>query len=129
MATKEENIQRLQVLAKLLGREPDISGSAAEIRQRVTEWEEEVSGTDDLNGPENADATKPLPGPGGEARREDVVIRNDRLVLVQALRTLHIDAKAADSERRVDILPAGRVARIPEALVEDLVSAGLIAEL
>ncbi|EAO9182109.1 DNA breaking-rejoining protein, partial [Salmonella enterica] len=42
MATKEENIARLQELAVQLGREPDISGSAAEISQRVDEWEEEA---------------------------------------------------------------------------------------
>ncbi len=40
MATKEQNLKRLDELALILGREPDISGSAAEIAQRVAEWEE-----------------------------------------------------------------------------------------
>ncbi len=42
MATKEENQKRLRELAGLLGREADMSGSAADIAQRVAEWEEEV---------------------------------------------------------------------------------------
>ncbi|MDF4181149.1 DNA-packaging protein FI, partial [Escherichia coli] len=42
MATKEENQKRLCELAGLLGREADMSGSAADIAQRVAEWEEEV---------------------------------------------------------------------------------------
>lgn len=42
MATKEQNLKRLDELALILGREPDISGSAAEIAQRVAEWEEEM---------------------------------------------------------------------------------------
>ena len=40
MATKEENLNRLRQLAGLLGREADMSGSAADIAQRVSEWEE-----------------------------------------------------------------------------------------
>lgn len=35
MATKEENLKRLCELAERLGREPDVSGSAADIAQRV----------------------------------------------------------------------------------------------
>ncbi|MFV2316112.1 DNA-packaging protein FI, partial [Escherichia coli] len=42
MATKEEKQKRLRALAGLLGREADMSGSAAAIAQRVAEWEEEV---------------------------------------------------------------------------------------
>ena len=37
MATKEENLNRLRQLAGLLGREADMSGSAADIAQRVSE--------------------------------------------------------------------------------------------
>ncbi|ENU4538377.1 DNA-packaging protein FI, partial [Escherichia coli] len=43
MATKEENLNRLRQLAGLLGREADMSGSAADIAQRVSEWEEELA--------------------------------------------------------------------------------------
>lgn len=47
MATKEQNLKRLDELALILGREPDISGSAAEIAQRVAEWEEEMQSSGD----------------------------------------------------------------------------------
>lgn len=43
MATKEENQKHLRQLAGLLGREADMSGSAADIAQRVSEWEEELA--------------------------------------------------------------------------------------
>ena len=43
MATKEETLNRLRQLAGLLGREADMSGSAADIAQRVSEWEEELA--------------------------------------------------------------------------------------
>ncbi len=43
MATKEENQKRLRQLAGLLGREADMAGSAADIAQRVSEWEEELA--------------------------------------------------------------------------------------
>ncbi|HHZ0569202.1 TPA: DNA-packaging protein FI, partial [Escherichia coli] len=43
MATKEENLNRLRQLAGLLGREADMSGSAADIAKRVSEWEEELA--------------------------------------------------------------------------------------
>ncbi|MBN0438371.1 hypothetical protein JTM67_38495, partial [Pseudomonas aeruginosa] len=40
--SKETDLKRLQELATALGRTPDLSGSAADIRQRVAEWEEEA---------------------------------------------------------------------------------------
>ncbi|ENP2126615.1 DNA-packaging protein FI, partial [Escherichia coli] len=60
MATKEQNLKRLGELSRILGREPDMSGSAADIAQRVAELEEELDDTDDIAGqdtplsPENA---------------------------------------------------------------------------
>ena len=48
MATKEQNLKRLDELARILGREPDISGSAAEIAQRVAEWEEEAEDSEEI---------------------------------------------------------------------------------
>lgn len=63
MATKEENVARLQELAVQLGREPDISGTAAEISQRVAEWEEEACGMPDREHTETtADTSQDEPG-------------------------------------------------------------------
>ncbi len=47
MATKEQNLKRLDELALILGREADMAGSAADIAQRVSEWEEEMQSSGD----------------------------------------------------------------------------------
>ncbi len=84
MATKEENIQRLRELATRLGRDPDVSGSAAELSQRVMEWEEEAEAeAEHLPAVEN-DSDESIVPPGIGQRSERVLIR--------ALRTLHICA-------------------------------------
>ncbi|EJR6248037.1 DNA breaking-rejoining protein, partial [Salmonella enterica] len=102
MATKEENIARLQELAVQLGREPDISGSAAEISQRVDEWEEEAGG---MPAGENAETTAsdPLDEPGAVKSG----LHLSGFVLIRATRTLHIHALAADSDRILDTVQAG----------------------
>lgn len=124
MATKEENVARLQELAVQLGREPDISGSAAEIRQRVAEWEEEVNGMPDGENTEAA-ADAPQGEPGSEKSR----IHLSGLVLIRAVRTLHIHALAVDSDRVLDTVLAGDSARIPAMYVDELAGDGLIVAL
>ncbi|EFR3657685.1 DNA breaking-rejoining protein [Salmonella enterica] len=119
MATKEENIARLQELAVQLGREPDISGSAAEIRQRVAEWEEEAG--------ENAEMTADdLQDEPGTVKSSP---HSSGFVLIRAVRTLHIYALAADSDRVLDTVLAGDSARIPARYVDELTGDGLIVEL
>ena len=74
MATKEENQKHLRQLAGLLGREADMSGSAADIAQRVSEWEEELAASregimpGDESGPEqnHTDDGEQLHGADGE---------------------------------------------------------------
>lgn len=41
--TKAQMIARLKVLAKILGRDVDTSGTQAELEQRLMEWEEEAA--------------------------------------------------------------------------------------
>ncbi|EBD6252911.1 DNA breaking-rejoining protein, partial [Salmonella enterica] len=91
MATKEENIARLQELAVQLGREQDISGSAAEISQRVAEWEEEASG---MQAGENAETTASDPQDEPESAKSNTNLSG--FALIRAVRTLHIHALAAD---------------------------------
>lgn len=75
MATKEENIQRLRELATRLGRDPDVSGSAAELSQRVMEWEEEAEAeAEHLPAVEN-DSDESIVPPGIGQRSERVLIR------------------------------------------------------
>ncbi|EJR4305599.1 DNA breaking-rejoining protein, partial [Salmonella enterica] len=50
-------------------------------------------------------------------------------VLIRATRTLHIHALAADSERILDTVQAGDLARIQEIYVDELARDGLIVAL
>lgn len=124
MATKEENIARLQELAVQLGREPDISGSAAEISQRVAEWEEEASG---MQAGENAETTASDPQGEPESAKSNTNLSG--FALIRAVRTLHIHALAADSDRILDTVQAGDLARIQEIYVHELARDGLIVAL
>ncbi|EBZ2142381.1 hypothetical protein D8R48_17945 [Salmonella enterica subsp. enterica serovar Newport] len=120
MSAKEQNIRHLKELAALLGREADISGSAADIAQRVAEWEEElnsdgqtravsevaVSLTTDVSGTEEANG----------------------LVRVRMLYTVHLNAVADDSEDEVALAQKGACVRIPAEKLTALVNAGLVEE-
>ncbi|MEG0100966.1 MAG: DNA-packaging protein FI [Citrobacter sp.] len=124
MATKEENVVRLQELAVQLGREPDIAGSAAEIRQRVAEWEEEASGLSD------GEYTEAMTDdPHDETGSAKSSLHLSGFVLIRAVRTLHIYALAVDSDRVLDTVQAGDSARILAIYVDELVGDGLIVEL
>lgn len=68
MATKAENIVTLQALAVQLGRPVDTTGTAAEIAQRVAEWQEEAAGAADID--DNA-ATGADDGAGAEGNDGD----------------------------------------------------------
>ncbi|EBG0211801.1 DNA breaking-rejoining protein [Salmonella enterica subsp. enterica serovar Louisiana] len=124
MATKEENVARLQVLAVQLGREADISGSTAEIRHRVAEWEEEAGGTSDE---EDAETTADVSQDEPESAKSNTHLSG--FALIRAVRTLHIDALAADSDRVLDTVQAGDSARIPAIYIDELAGDGLIVAL
>lgn len=124
MATKEENIGRLQELAVQLGREPDISGSAAEISQRVAEWEEEAG---DISDKEDTETTADISQDEPESAKSNTHLSG--FALIRAVRTLHIHALAADSDRILDTVQAGDSARIPAIYVDELAGDGLIVAL
>ncbi|EII4457045.1 DNA breaking-rejoining protein [Salmonella enterica] len=124
MATKEEYIARLQELAAQLGREPDLSGSVVEIRQRITELEEEMGGTPAGENTETT-ASDPQDEPGAVKSS----LHSSGFVLIRAVRTLHIHALAADSDRVLETVPAGESARIPARYADELAGDGLIAAL
>ncbi|EAM7060051.1 DNA breaking-rejoining protein, partial [Salmonella enterica] len=120
-------IARLQELAAQLGREPDLSGSVVEIRQRITELEEEVGGTP---AGENAETT--ASDPEDEPGAVKSSLHSSGFVLIRAVRTLHIHAlaaDAADSDRVLEIVPAGEPARIPARYADELAGDGLIVAL
>ncbi|HIH3658494.1 TPA: DNA-packaging protein FI [Escherichia coli] len=128
MATKEENQKRLRQLAGLLGREADMSGSAADIAQRVSEWEEELDDTDDAAGqdtsvsPENA-----LTGHENEvvSAQTDTVTDTAALVTVVALVTLHTDALHATRDEPVAFVLPGTAFRVSAGVAAEMTERGL----
>lgn len=122
MATKEQNIARLKELGALLGREVDTSGNAAEVAQRVAEWEEEVA-----DGPGE---TVDIP-PVSVAKQDSQQVNpgtNSGLVRVRMLYTVHLDAVADDSDNVVALALKGTCVRIPAEKLALLVQAGLVVE-
>lgn len=124
MAKKDENLKRLKELSELLGREPDMSGSAADIAQRVAELEEElgdVDGTDSqanvLTGQENN---------GVSAPPEKMIQKTDEWGPVMARVTLHIDALHATQDKPVKLALPETVFRVPADLAVSLVKDGLV---
>ncbi|ENO3687259.1 TPA: DNA packaging protein FI [Klebsiella pneumoniae] len=122
--SKETDLSRLQELAAVLNRTPDLSGSAADIRQRVAEWEEEAQaltgdeggeGDDDSNDGELIARTEEKPSVSGWRR-------------VKALQTFHAHARDADSDRRKELILRGELVRVPETILALLIAAGLVAE-
>lgn len=124
MATKEENIQRLQVLAVQLGRDPDISGTAAEINQRLLEWEEEAASLSEEVVNDNPPVAISTSGEGVSADAPSLA----NWVTVIAVRTLHIHAIAIDNERELDMVQAGDIVRIPDGELDELLALGLVAK-
>ncbi len=128
MATKEQNLKRLGELSRILGREPDMSGSAADIAQRVAELEEELDDTDDIAGqdtplsPENA-----LTGHENEvvSAQPDTVIDTAALVTVVALVTLHTDALHATRDEPVAFVLPGTAFRVSAGVAAEITERGL----
>ncbi|ECJ2443424.1 TPA: DNA breaking-rejoining protein [Salmonella enterica] len=126
---KKDDVKRLQELATMLGREADISGSTAEIRQRLDEWEEEAgsqSDTDDSVGAADQQVNEPAVSGDAEDSKDDNANSAIRMVLIRAQRTLHIDALSADSDRPVEVVKEGEMARISADLLDELTETGLV---
>ncbi|ELE6820042.1 DNA-packaging protein FI [Escherichia coli] len=129
MAKKDENLTRLRELARLLGREPDMSGSAADIAQRVAELEEELDDADDTTcqdtsvSPENA-----LTGHENEGvpAQPDTVTDTAALVTVVALVTLHTGALHATRDEPVAFVLPGTAFRVPAGVAAEMAERGLV---
>ncbi|EFQ2314898.1 hypothetical protein H1O22_005418 [Escherichia coli] len=120
MATKEENQKRLRQLAGLLGREPDISGSAAEIAQRVAEWEEEIqsSGEDVQVG----DTVIRERETAAHDVREDT---SGALTRIRVLTCLHLCGIDGETGESVEIADVGRVILIMSSDAKTHVDGGM----
>ncbi|EZJ12560.1 DNA packaging FI family protein [Escherichia coli 1-182-04_S4_C3] len=118
MATKEENLNRLRQLADLLGREADMSGSAADIAQRVSEWEEELAVS-----PENeiADVDDTVHEQACRHTGEDDVGILERIRLLKCFYLCGVDDETGEPVEHVD---AGRVILMPPSVAKDMIQHG-----
>ncbi|WP_454719313.1 DNA-packaging protein FI [Citrobacter freundii] len=115
--TKEQMTERLQELAVILGREADISGSKADLEQRLAEWEEEA---------ESIHQTDDISDEVSEAQKTERVTQNatDR-VRVRMKVTAHIDAFNEHGSRRVEFAPAGQVVSLESHRLASVIAAGV----
>lgn len=104
MATKEQNLKRLDELALILGREPDISGSAAEIAQRVAEWEEEMQSSGDDVQVMNMDIRE-RENAAHDVREET----SGALTRIRVLTCLHLCGVDGETGESVELADVGRV--------------------
>lgn len=122
--SKETDLKRLQELATALGRTPDLSGSAADIRQRVAEWEEEALA---FSGDEGD-------GSDGNIIDGELITRTEEKPAasgwrrVKARQTFHAHAREVDSDCRKELILLDEVVRVPEAVLARLIAAGLVDE-
>ncbi|EIX4511013.1 hypothetical protein MKI77_005039 [Escherichia coli] len=120
MATKEQNLKRLGELAQILGREPDISGSAAEIAQRVAEWEEEVqSSGDDVHVVDDVTCER------DDVEHDAIEDTSGILTRIRVLSCLHLTGIDGDTGETVELADAGRVILLPSSGADALVDSGM----
>lgn len=115
--TKEQMTERLQELAVILGREADISGSKADIEQRLAEWEEEAECI------QEHEETSRI-----EVEEEPLKNATEYLtgrVRVRMKVTAHLEALDEYGERRVEFATAGRVVCVEKHLCSGLITAGI----
>ncbi|EGO1033692.1 DNA-packaging protein FI [Escherichia coli] len=128
MAKKDENLKRLKELSELLGREPDMSGSAADIAQRVAELEEELDDTDETSGQDTPlSRENVLTGHENEvvSAQPDTVTDTAALVTVVALVTLHTDALHATRDEPVAFVLPGTAFRVSAGVAAEMTEHGL----
>ncbi|OSL95260.1 DNA-packaging protein FI [Escherichia coli] len=117
--TKEQMTERLQELAVVLGREADISGSKADLEQRLAEWEEEAAGLDEAAGPGAVfDDTS-------DTSSSEEMHFDRGLVRVRMLKMVHMPACDAVTGKMLIFAPAFGVVLVNEATVPALLADGL----
>ncbi|MEE6988700.1 DNA-packaging protein FI [Escherichia coli :H19] len=122
MATKEENLNRLRQLAGLLGREADMSGSAADIAQRVSEWEEELAAFREgiMYGDESG-AEKNYTEDAGQLNNTD---DPDDVKAVRVRKCLHVMGYCPETGRPVELTFRGMRVLVPSPLATAMIQHG-----
>ncbi|HBA7074043.1 TPA: DNA-packaging protein FI [Escherichia coli] len=122
MATKEENLNRLRELAGLLGREADMSGSAADIAQRVSEWEEElVASPENIMHGDERGAEQNYTEDGGQLHNTDAP---DDVKAVRVRKCLHVMGYSPETGRPVELTSRGMRVLVPSSLATAMIQHG-----
>ncbi|BDY51228.1 DNA breaking-rejoining protein [Escherichia coli] len=115
--TKEQMTERLQELAVILGREADISGSKADLEQRLAEWEEEA---------ECIHQTDEISDEVPEVQKTERVTQNATdLVRVRMKVTAHLCAFDERGTRRVEFALAGQIVSLEPHRLASVIAAGV----
>ena len=109
-----------EFVALILGREPDISGSAAEIAQRVAEWEEEMQSSGDDVQVMNMDIRE------RETAAHDVREETSgALTRIRVLTCLHLCGVDGETGESVELADVGRVILIMSSDAKTHVDGGM----
>ncbi|GCJ57126.1 phage DNA packaging protein [Escherichia coli] len=122
MATKEENLNRLRQLAGLLGREADMSGSAADIAQRVSEWEEELAASrEDIMHSDESGSDQNYTDDGEPLNNTDAP---DDVKAVRVRKCLHVMGYCPETGRPVELTFRGMRVLVPSSLAMAMIQHG-----
>ena len=147
MAEKDDLLKKLGELAEKLGRDAPTSGTNAELKAKVNEWESELAALDDEDdgnsgsgGGETGDNTDGADNTnGGDKPKEQADTANDTkatksapastakpaLVRFTALATLHVNA-VDDNDRELAVVVKDKSARLPETVFNQLLKRKLV---
>ena len=122
MATKEENLNRLRQLAGLLGREADMSGSAADIAQRVSEWEEELAvSPEGIMHSDESGADQNHTDDGEQLNNTDAP---DDVKAVRVRKCLQVMGYCPETGRPVELALRGMCGLVPSSLATAMIQHG-----
>lgn len=122
MATKEENLNRLHELAGLLGREADMSGSAADIALRVSEWEEELAASrESIMHADESVSEQNYTDDGRQLNNTDIL---DDVKAVRVRKCLHVMGYCPETGRPVELTFRGMRVLVPSSLATAMIQHG-----
>ncbi|CAD6519718.1 DNA-packaging protein FI [Escherichia coli] len=122
MATKEENLNRLHELAGLLGREADMSGSAADIALRVSEWEEELAASrESIMHADESVSEQNYTDDGRQLNNTDIP---DDVKAVRVRKCLHVMGYCPETGRPVELTFRGMRVMVPSSLAIAMIQHG-----
>nr|WP_279079722.1 DNA-packaging protein FI [Hafnia alvei] len=123
MATpnKDELIGQLQALSAQLGRDADISGTAAELQMRIREAQDELDALNDESDELSVDGQHTQNLSDGSAPME-----NPSWVHAVACKTLHVRALHAERDEVLALIYTGELLRVAADEADALATAGLV---